>query len=119
MALQMMRNRIQQGRSSCENIGLIQRSLSGIDWDDPCISDLCQDNDTEKATQAYTGKGRTPEVLAVLATYGFTDFSKDIEQQPSPCFEKAVRMHCSQRGGGGSLPSITVIADAMRAEASE
>jgi hypothetical protein len=93
-------------------------SSSGIDWDDPCLNDLFQDNDTEEATQAYTNKGRTPQVLEVLAAYGFTDFSQDSEQLPSPCFEK-VRKHCSQRGQGEPLPSIIDIATEMRAEASE
>ena len=87
---------------------------SGINWDNPSLCDLYQDNDTDRATQAYTNRGRTAEVLAVLAAYGFTDLTKNCEQLPSPCFEQAVRKHCSKRSRSEPLPSVADIAATMR-----
>jgi hypothetical protein len=69
--------------------------MSGIDFTEPSQRHLYQDNATEQARQAYSNDGRSPEVVAVLASYGFTDFSKIDDTSPSPCFEKAVREYCS------------------------
>jgi hypothetical protein len=68
----------------------------------------------QTATQAYTNRGRTAEVLAVLAAYGFTDLTKKCEQLPSPCFVQAVRKHCSKRSRSEPLPSVADIAATMR-----
>eukprot|EP00953_Heterococcus_sp_UTEX-ZZ885_P027267 14648-Heterococcus_DN1.PRE.2 len=58
----------------------------------------------------------------VLASYGFTDFSKVDNSSPSPCLEMAVRGYCSELKrdpGAYRMPSVAQISAEIRAAATD
>jgi hypothetical protein len=94
----------------------------GHDFNEPSERQFYQDNATEQTRQAYSSNGRTPEVVEVLASYGFTDFSQVDNSSPSPCFEMAVRDYCSELKrdpGAYPLPSVAQVAAEIRAAAAD